>query len=150
MGCCNCLFYKKILVVSLCQSNVLANCHSAPLPAAGFLPGFLVCLSRWWHKRLFQKLPKTRLLCCERFYVIKLGQLGSFWRLCHRLLRLTRKPDNETCRWERGTVTVLFTVMWHRQFTFFAWRPITQPIYYFITCQWDLRIVVKMGFFCVT
>ena len=57
----------------------IGNCHSVRIPATGFKPSFLACLSRPQHKRLFQKLPKTRLAYRELFYNIKLGQLGSFY-----------------------------------------------------------------------
>ena len=43
-----------------------------------FASSFLVCLCRRQHKRLFQKLPKTRLSYNEMLDVIVLGQLGSF------------------------------------------------------------------------
>ena len=57
----------------------IENCHSVRIPATGFKPSFLACLSRPQHKRLFQKLPKTRLTYCEMFNVMKLRQLGSFY-----------------------------------------------------------------------
>ncbi len=67
---------KHIEPVSCC---IIENCHSVRIPATGFKPSFLVCLCRRQHKRLFQKLPKTRLAYCEMFNVMKLRQLGSFY-----------------------------------------------------------------------
>ena len=88
------------------SQNRKSNYHSIRILPAVFKPGFLVCLSRCRHKRLFQKLPKTRLLCCDMFLEYRAQTVGQFLRLCHHLLRHTRKPVNETCKGHTDAATV--------------------------------------------
>ena len=124
------LFYTKMVVLSAynflfanypegCEPVLIYGCgkrHSVRIPPTVFESGFLVCLIRLWHKRLFQKLPKTRLLYCDMFCVHELRQLGSFCAYA-----TTRIGTHES--WLRNPVSRLGAV-W--QFHLRCW---TQAIY---------------------